>query len=158
MFAANNEVMVRQSNLIFYMHRQRNLFLCCCDANWYFSFLIHWMKINFCWSQNCITFLQGFNAGSCKLCRDMRWNFGILGFIKFEICCVYVSLPSSVWKFLGDNWRKNGCTLQIVAFVIQCFLLLLTDWLSELLFLLHCIFYSAQPNLELEFGKRFQLT
>ena len=103
MFAANNEVMVRQSNLIFYMHRQRNLFLCCCDANWYFSFLIHWMKINFCWSQNCITFLQGFNAGSCKLCRDMRWNFGILGFIKFEICCVYVSLSIQCLKI---SWRQ----------------------------------------------------
>ena len=92
MFAASNEVMVMQNILIFNMHRRRNLFLCCCDANWYFSFFIHWMKINLCWSQNCITFLQGFNAGSCKLCRNMRWIFGILGFTKFEMCCVYMSL------------------------------------------------------------------
>ena len=103
MFAANSEVMVRQSNLIFHMHRQRSLFLCCCDANWYFSFLIHWMKINFCWSQDCITFLQEFNAGSYKLCRNMRWNFGILGFIKFEMCCVYVSLSIQCLKI---SWRQ----------------------------------------------------
>ena len=121
MFAANNKVMVRQNILIFHMHRQRNLFLCCYDANWYFSFLIHWMKINFCWSQNCITFLQGFNAGSCKLCKNMRWIFGILGFIKFEMCCVYVSLSIQWLRISWKELERNGWTLQIAAFVIQGF-------------------------------------
>ena len=68
---------------------KRSLFLRCCDTNWHYSFVIHWMKSNFFWPQNCSNFLQSSNAGSCNLCRNMRWIFGILRFVKFDRCCVY---------------------------------------------------------------------
>ena len=117
MFRANNEIMVRKSNLIFHMHKQRSLFLCSCDTNWSFSFVINWMKSNFLWPQNCSNFLQSSSAGTCKLCRNMRWSFGILGFVKFDRCQVDLSYSkltgamctclflSSVREFLGSKWR-----------------------------------------------------
>ena len=54
--------------------------------------------------------------------RNMRQMFRILVFVTFDRCCVYVScrFPSSVWI----SWKQveiKESTLQIVAFVIQCF-------------------------------------
>ena len=118
MFRANNETMVRQSNSISFMHTQRSLFLRFCDTNWHFDFVIHWMKSNLFWSENSSNSLQSSNAGLCKPSINMRWMFEILGYVKFDRCCVYVMLSLQCFEIYWKQVQVNGWTLQIVAFVI----------------------------------------
>ena len=87
----------------------------------HFSFVIHWMKSNFFNPENCSNFLQSLNAGSCKLCINKRWMFGVLEFIT---CCSPLQCSRISWKQVGINkW-----TLQILAF--RNSMLLLTDRVS----------------------------
>ena len=121
MFRANNKTMIRQSNLIFHMNKLMSLFLCCCDTNCNFSFVTQRMIRNFFRPQNCSNFLQSSNARLCKFCRNMRWMFRILGFVKFGRCCVYMSHS---FQYLRISYKQVGIKKwphQIVAFVIQCF-------------------------------------
>ena len=163
--------MVRQSNLVFHIHKQRSLFprcchtnwhfmlwyqlalyavipigtLCChinwhfmlsyqlalyavipigtlcCHTNWHFSFVIIKWKVTSSAPKIAAISSKGYwilDTGSCKLCRNLRWMFGILGFVKFDRCCMYVSLYFQCSRI---SWRKveiNWWTLQVVAFVI----------------------------------------
>ena len=161
MFRASNEIMVRQSNMIFHFHKQSSLLFCCCDSNWHFRFVIHLMKSNFFWPQYWSNFLQSSNAGSCKLFRNKRWMFGILGFVEFYRCCVSVSLSLQCSRIYWKQMEINGWTLQIVAFIFQCFC-----WLTEFLncSYLRLLSCAAEPSEfwvqspEWKFGIWFHLT
>ena len=111
MFRINNEIIVRQNNLIFRMRRQKSLFLRCCDTSWHSSFVIHWMKGNFLRPQNCSNFLQSSNAGSCNFYRNMRLMFGILGFVKVDRCCGYASLSLQCSRISWKQVEINRWTL-----------------------------------------------
>ena len=124
-FGANIEVMIKESNLIFHMHKQRSLLLRCCDTNWHFSYVTKWMKSNFFWPRNCHNFFQSSTAGLCKLCRNMRWMFGICK--VWQVLCVRVAFPPVFNNFLeavGDKLMNTS------ARILRNSMLLLTDQAS----------------------------
>ena len=115
-------------------------YLCCCNTNWHFSFVIIEWKVTSSGPKFAAISSKAINAGSCNICRNMRWILGILRFLKFYRCCVYVSHSLQCSR---NSWKQvaiNGWTLQIVAFVIQCFW-----WLIECL---NCSYYFITSSLE----------
>ena len=86
MFKVNNEIMVKQSNLIFDMHKQS------CDTNWQFSFVVYWMNVTSSGPKTAAISSKALILDRAKPCRNMRWMFEILRFAKLDRCWEYVLL------------------------------------------------------------------